>query len=370
MNEKKNVKESSFDIEFLLEMSPGQFFWKDTHSVYQGCNRNLAKILGFASPAEIKGKTDYDLPINRKYVDQFIYDDQYVINTGKNHISEYIISVVHSAKNYIIRTEKIPLYNKKNEIIGILGYAVDITSDKANEKLRRQKELAEQEADLMHFIAGAVTHELKTPIAEMDIALQTAPPSIKQYAHFDILKNGVSILNNTVSMMLAKLRYFSERNSIKEKKYFYLHSIIECVEATLKVYPFIGEERNQVHWDGFQEGFMYLGDLFLTQHILFNLIRNSLSAIKEAKKGEIFITLQTHRKLNYLIFEDTALGMAPDRLFQVFKRYSAQSESQTGTGLGLNFCKGVMKAYGGDIICESELTKYTRFVLSFPILSK
>src|SRR5690606_35853171 len=38
-------------------------------------------------------------------------------------------------------------------------------------------------------------------------------------------------------------------------------------------------------------------------------------------------------------------------------------------GLGLAFCKRTMLAFGGDIICESELEKYTRFTLLFPQLS-
>ena len=37
-----------------------------------------------------------------------------------------------------------------------------------------------------------------------------------------------------------------------------------------------------------------------------------------------------------------------------------------GTGLGLAYCRRVMRAFGGEIECESVLGEYTQFTLRFP----
>ena len=42
------------------------------------------------------------------------------------------------------------------------------------------------------------------------------------------------------------------------------------------------------------------------------------------------------------------------------------SKRKGGTGLGLTFCKNLMDSAKGEIICEAEEDKYTRFILKFP----
>jgi C4-dicarboxylate-specific signal transduction histidine kinase len=52
----------------------------------------------------------------------------------------------------------------------------------------------------------------------------------------------------------------------------------------------------------------------LTHHILFNLIKNALLAIKEAAKGAITIQLKPNKEYNTLVFTDTASGIAQNFL--------------------------------------------------------
>lgn len=367
MKKKPRSLNKKFDIVYILESCPGYVYWKDIHSIYRGCNRNLAVASGLSSPQAINGMTDYDFRWAKKSAEKFVEGDQLVMETGKSIIAEHILPVTNpEGKNYIIRTEKSPLYDKDKKIIGVLGNAIDITADKENEMLRKQKELAEKEAQLMHLMAGMVTHELKTPIAEMDFAMQSVNPAFKKDHHFNMVKRSVLTLNNTVDMILTKLRYLSEKNFEKEKEQFYSCSIIQSIEATLKAYPFTKVERKKLHWTKPKYDFNYWGDSFLTQHILFNLIRNAFDAIKEAGKGEITIAIKLGKKMNYLIFEDTGLGISSKFLPHIFEKFTTQGLIKKGTGLGLSFCQIVMQAYGGDIVCESKEREYARFILNFP----
>lgn len=48
-------------MEGILDLLPGYIFWKDTQSVYLGCNLNFAELVGLKQPDDIVGKTDIDL---------------------------------------------------------------------------------------------------------------------------------------------------------------------------------------------------------------------------------------------------------------------------------------------------------------------
>ena len=114
-----------------------------------------------------------------------------------------------------------------------------------------------------------------------------------------------------------------------------------------------------------ESSFEYIGIPAYTRNILINLIKNAIYFIKEEKHGDITITLKKGEKFNKLVFEDTARGISAELLPKIFTRFSTTRKG--GTGVGLAFCKMVMQEYGGDIICESELGKYTRFILTFPV---
>ena len=48
-------------LQRVLDSLPMHIFWKDTDSVYLGCNRDFARVAGIDSPDEIVGMSDFDL---------------------------------------------------------------------------------------------------------------------------------------------------------------------------------------------------------------------------------------------------------------------------------------------------------------------
>jgi hypothetical protein len=46
----------------VLDLLPHAIFWKDLEGHFLGCNAKCASDMGFASPSEAVGKTDYDVP--------------------------------------------------------------------------------------------------------------------------------------------------------------------------------------------------------------------------------------------------------------------------------------------------------------------
>ncbi|MFX1369771.1 MAG: PAS domain S-box protein, partial [Promethearchaeota archaeon] len=136
-------------LRLVMDNIPAFIFWKNRDSIYIGCNANFARVAGVGNPSEIVGKTDYDLAWKDEESDFFIEVDSRVINSG---IPEY--NMIHSqlqadGKEAWIESSRVPLYNERGRVIGVLGAFEDITDRIEKEVALRKSEqkyraLAEQ----------------------------------------------------------------------------------------------------------------------------------------------------------------------------------------------------------------------------------
>lgn len=142
----------------------------------------------------------------------------------------------------------------------------------------------------------------------------------------------------------------------------------ECISEALDRYPFKSdEERNRVRWHS-ENDFSFDGSTVLMVHVLFNLLKNALYSTATTGKSRNGITIwMTSADQGYnLHFHDTGQGISPDKLPFIFNRFYSSDKAGHGTGIGLAFCKMVMKSVGGKISCSSKPEKFTEFVLYFP----
>lgn len=136
-------------LENIMDNFPGIIFWKDVNSMYQGCSKKLAESVGLASPKEIIGKTDLDMPWKGHEAEAYRIDDQAIMKNGIFRM--HIIETQHLNDGSIIYldTSKIPLRDFSGKINGILGVSLDITErTKTQEALRRNKATAEALLDV------------------------------------------------------------------------------------------------------------------------------------------------------------------------------------------------------------------------------
>ncbi len=87
------------------------------------------------------------------------------------------------------------------------------------------------------------------------------------------------------------------------------------------------------------------------RQVLCNLIDN---AIKFTKEGAITISTEIDNKHNQIIVKvkDTGTGIDSDIIPNLFKKFVTKSDS--GTGLGLYICKGIIEAHNGRISAENN----------------
>ncbi|MCF8217331.1 MAG: response regulator [Chlorobium sp.] len=84
--------------------------------------------------------------------------------------------------------------------------------------------------------------------------------------------------------------------------------------------------------------------------------------------ARIYISFQTGERYNSVKIRDTGPGISRENLSRLFDPYFTASK-KGGTGLGLSYCKRVMHAFDGDIVCLSTEGKYTEFILTFPVVT-
>jgi rsbT co-antagonist protein RsbR len=114
-------------LQLIVDNLPQAVFWKDHNMVYEGCNRYFAKVAGVNDPANIVGKTDFDLAWQREQAEAFRSDDQQVMSTDepRYHIIEPQLQA--DGKQAWLDTNKIPLHDAEGNVIGVLGTFEDIT---------------------------------------------------------------------------------------------------------------------------------------------------------------------------------------------------------------------------------------------------
>lgn len=148
ITERKNIQRelaASKETQFrsLIDNLPGKVFLKDNQSVYLVCNTNYAKDLGIEAKS-IKGKTDFDF-FPTLLAEKYRKDDKRVMESQKTENIEEEYQVVsdflQEPRTIYINTVKVPVFDNKNNVVGVFGFFWDITQRKKSEESLRLNEM-------------------------------------------------------------------------------------------------------------------------------------------------------------------------------------------------------------------------------------
>lgn len=109
----------------IIEQLPEHIYWKNKDGVLLGSNEMNARNAGLACAADMVGKTDYEL-FSKEEADRLRANDQEVMFAGLEKIVEEP-RVLPDGRTAIYLSHKVPLRDRKGQVIGILGISVDVT---------------------------------------------------------------------------------------------------------------------------------------------------------------------------------------------------------------------------------------------------
>jgi len=251
----------------------------------------------------------------------------------------------------------------------------------------RNREIIQQEKlAAMASVGSNIAHELRTPLLGIKATARGLsahlPALVKGY---DLaVKNGLtnsSIRARHLSLIRKSLRHIEaetdQSNSVIDMLLinstqnplqgldFESFSIKSCLEEVLERYPFDDERQENLVVLNTETDFIVWAPRILIVHVMFNLLKNGLYYVRKANKGSITIQTQISQGIQQVIVEDTGTGVDPQHIPHIFERFYTTTQTGTGSGIGLTFCKLVMNGLGGDIRCSSIPDRYTRFTLNF-----
>lgn len=148
-------------LRLIIDNIPQQIFWKDTNSVFVGCNKNWAKAAELDSPESVVGMTDYELLPNTEQAEYYRTQDRRIMETDQAefHIVETKQKSIEG-KTILLDVSKIPIHDSQGKVIGVLGVLEDITQrQQAETALRIEQEKSEQL--LLNILPKAIADQLK-----------------------------------------------------------------------------------------------------------------------------------------------------------------------------------------------------------------
>jgi diguanylate cyclase (GGDEF)-like protein/PAS domain S-box-containing protein len=118
-------------LEAFLEHIPDNVFFKDRDSRFMRISRAMADYCGLVDPAGAVGKTDSDI-FSSEHAYQALADEQEILRTGQAKIGEEKETWPDGHETWVLTT-KVPLKNRRAQIIGTMGIAHNITERKQAE---------------------------------------------------------------------------------------------------------------------------------------------------------------------------------------------------------------------------------------------
>ena len=273
-----------------------------------------------------------------------------------------INSIVFYAWIYIYNKE---LYNINKIILIIICYFFILniicliyeTGKKILKSHLTYKEL--QQEKQIRLSLFKITHEIKNPIAVckgyLDMMNVRDTKQVERY---------IPIIKSEIERLLSLLQDFLLIN--KSNLDLDIMDFNMLVEDTLdKLKPLINENNIELNLNIIDDEIFINGDYNKLSQVLINIIKNSIEAIPENKKGKINIFTKIKDNKYYLTIEDNGVGMNKEVLSKMKNPFF--TTKKRGSGLGVSLIYEIVEAHSGKIEYLSEYGSGTRVIIQIPL---
>ena len=212
------------------------------------------------------------------------------------------------------------------------------------------------------FIANA-SHELKTPVTSIQLAVETALTALENSELEDTRKFLNQILKDSqrMTLLLSDLLDLSQlevNDPVKETV-----NLKKIIEAEI---GFLSEEnKKRVIFKSADIDFLLDPDDF--SMIVRNLLRNACNYSEQNEKIAINLLLDNSEVIISVLDKGRGISMSDqERIFERFYRVDkGRSRSLGGTGIGLSLVKHAVERNNGDIQLKSKLGEGSEFIVKF-----
>lgn len=229
------------------------------------------------------------------------------------------------------------------------------------------KEIANISAQNNFFLS--VSHELKSPIASIKLALQTLQrQNISTPMRNNLLNKAVMDSDRLENLVQNVLLSVNINN--KQFELFYENFDLIALIKELIVKMSSHDPDTTIHLNNSDEILLINADRSGITLILSNLIENGLKYSPDKKELWVEVTDMKSAKQFHVMIKDRGIGIEDHYKKEVFKRFyrvtDLNTRSQKGTGLGLFIAREIALAHKGAIEVTDNEPKGTIFTLTIP----
>jgi len=293
-------------------------------------------------------------------------------DTGKNFVTSTVYLGFNTPFAYNAQFSKVPMFILQKMqlqiagsllLMGIVVFAFIAMYNSLNE----QRKLAVIKNE---FISN-ITHELKTPIATVNVAIEALrsfnaindPEKTKEYLNISASElNRLSLLVDNV----LKLSMFENKAIILNKEWVAVESLIKDVLNSLQLQ--FQKKKATIHFAETNINATIWADKLHLTSVLYNLLDNALKY--STNPIQIHIKMGLENNQMSIQITDNGLGIPAayqQKIFDKFFRVPTNDRHNIkGYGLGLSYVAHIVNMHNGSIQVQSEEGKGSTFTVKLP----
>lgn len=369
---------NSICFEMLFENAQNAILvHKDGRIFY--ANERAAKLLGYDGAEKLNEIFMYEhYPAEDKEKIENKYKD--ICNNNLSNLIEDEDIIDYSGNAISVRNNSsFFIYEGKP---AVLTFLLDISSEKQIENLMKDIETSEKllnetreyNALITEFLTN-ISHELKTPINVIYVALQTMNIYFHDYSEENISKckyyvkmmkqncfRLMRLINNLLDVTKLDSGFLT-LNKVND-------NIVRVVEdITLSVADYIKSKDIELIFDTDVEEKIMAFDHDKIERIILNLLSNAFKYSPAG--GKILVNFQDKGSKISISVKDEGDGVPEDKLDFIFERFGQVNKSLSrpneGSGIGLYIVKSFVEMHGGKINLSSKEGVGSEFTIELPV---
>ena len=199
-----------------------------------------------------------------------------------------------------------------------------------------------------------VSHELRSPLARIKVALELLPEGDKR----DSIAQDIKEMESLTTALLEREQIRTRSSQASSERVNLITIAAEVIDGFSNTPP--GVQLNVP-----PQSLNINGDEALVKILIQNLVDNAIKfSLADSKPVEVSL-LETDGGVQ-IIVEDDGQGIPAElaeKIFEPFVKLNPARGHRTGYGLGLNLCQRIVQAQGGSIEIQQRKPRGTRVLL-------
>lgn len=238
--------------------------------------------------------------------------------------------------------------------------------ERINQIWQKKEMKSRKEKDQIKELIADISHQTKTPIANMKLYLEFLKEEALSEKGMEFLKNlegQMEKMDFLLQSMVKMSRLEAGVIQIKCEQYFLYETI---ARAASEIVPSAARKGIKLYVECDQKIKIW-HDKKWVEEAVFNVLDN---AVKYTQKGgHIYVYAVCQEIYTKISIRDDGKGILPERQAEIFTRFYREPEihEQSGIGIGLYLTRQILEMQGGYIEVHSEEGKGAEFCLYLPI---